>query len=71
MVRKYKTNELINFLRKEGDLKLSETAIKILEKEEITGRAFLKITEEKLRSYGMPGGLQTLLTSLRNLASVN
>ena len=56
MVRKYKTNELINFLRKEEDLELSETAIKILEKEEITGRAFLKITEEKLRSYGMPGG---------------
>ena len=71
MVRKYKTKELIDFLRKEEDLELSETAIKILEKEEITGRAFLKITEEKLRSYGMPGGLQTLLTSLRNLASVN
>jgi hypothetical protein len=71
VVRKYKTKELIDFLRKEEDLELSEKIFEILEKEEITGRAFLKITEEKLRSYGMPGGLQTLLTSLRNLASVN
>jgi hypothetical protein len=56
VVRKYKTKELIDFLCKEEDLELSETAIKILEKEEITGRAFLKITKEELRSYGMPGG---------------
>jgi hypothetical protein len=53
VVRKYKTKELIDFLSKEEDLELSETAIKILEKEEITGRAFLKITEEKLRSIGL------------------
>ncbi|CAG8820232.1 3821_t:CDS:2, partial [Gigaspora margarita] len=38
---------------KEEDLDLSETAIKILEKEEINGRDFLKISEEKLRSIGM------------------
>ena len=55
-IKKYKAKELIDFLRKEEDLELSETAIKILEKEEITGRAFLKITKEELRSYGMPGG---------------
>jgi hypothetical protein len=47
-IKKYKTKELIDFLRKEEDLELSETAIKILEKEEVNGRA-------KLRSYGMPG----------------
>ena len=40
-------------MSKEEDLELSETVIKILEKEEITGRAFLKITEEKLRSIGL------------------
>src|SRR4051794_35675771 len=55
-VKKYKTKELIDFLRKEEDLELSETAIKILEKEEVNGRDFLKVTEEKLRSYGMAGG---------------
>jgi len=42
-------------------LELSETAIKILEKEEVNGHAFLKIIEEKLRSYGMPGGPATNL----------
>src|SRR4051794_35742591 len=56
VVRKYKTNELINFLRKEEDLVLDDDDLKIIEKEKITGRAFLKITEEKLRSYGMAGG---------------
>ncbi|RGB37321.1 hypothetical protein C1646_757095 [Rhizophagus diaphanus] len=55
-IKKYKTKELIDFLRKEEDLELSETAIKILEKEEVNGRDFLKVTEEKLRSYGMAGG---------------
>src|SRR3954447_10927411 len=55
-IKKYKTKELIDFLRKEEDLELSETAIKILEKEEVNGRDFLKVTEEKLRSYGMPEG---------------
>ncbi|KAF0470268.1 hypothetical protein F8M41_025408 [Gigaspora margarita] len=56
VVKRWKTKELIDFLRKEEDLDLSETAIKILEKEEINGRAFLKITKEELRDYGMPGG---------------
>jgi hypothetical protein len=60
-IKKYDTEELINFLRKEEDLKLSETAIKILEKEEIIGRAFLKLTEEKLRSIGLGLGPATVL----------
>ncbi|GBB92672.1 hypothetical protein RclHR1_02040034 [Rhizophagus clarus] len=45
----------------EEDLELSETAIKILEKEEVNGRDFLKVTEEKLHSYGMAGGYATRL----------
>jgi hypothetical protein len=55
-IKKYKTAELIDFLRKEEDLGLSEEALKILENEEVNGRAFINITEEKLRSYGMKGG---------------
>src|SRR6185369_13334625 len=55
-IKKYETKELIDFLRKKEDLKLSEKVFGILEKEEVNGPAFLKITEEKLRSYGMPGG---------------
>ncbi|RIA91009.1 hypothetical protein C1645_822583 [Glomus cerebriforme] len=52
-IKKYDTRTLISFLRRH-ELELNETAIKILEKEELTGRAFLKTTEEKLCSYGMP-----------------
>jgi hypothetical protein len=53
VVRKYKTKELIDFLSKEEDLELDDDDLKIIEKEKITGRAFLKITEEKLRSIGL------------------
>ncbi|CAG8738919.1 16948_t:CDS:2, partial [Gigaspora rosea] len=56
VVKRWKMKELIDFLRKEEDLDLSETAIKILKKEEINGCDFLKITKEELRSYGIPGG---------------
>jgi hypothetical protein len=40
------------------DFGLSETAIKILETQEVNGRAFLKLTEEKLirHPYNLPGG---------------
>ena len=55
-IKKYKTKELIDFLRKEEDLGLSEEALKILENEEVNGRDFLKVTEEKLCSYRMVGG---------------
>ena len=40
-------------MRKEEDLVLDDDDLKIIEKEKITGRAFLKITEEKLRSIGL------------------
>src|ERR1044072_4576178 len=55
-IKKYKTKELIDFLRKEEDLELEPEDYDIIEKERINGRAFLNITEEKLRSYGMKGG---------------
>ncbi|RHZ77399.1 hypothetical protein Glove_180g51 [Diversispora epigaea] len=63
IVQKLKSKELITFLQKEDHsyLDLSEKAIGILRSEEINGRDFLKITEEKLRSYGMPGGPATRL----------
>ena len=56
MVRKLDTENLIEFLRGEEDLQLNETHFEILRNEEIAGRDFLKVTEEKLRSYGMKGG---------------
>src|SRR5436309_13212131 len=50
VVRKYKTSELINFLRKEEDLELDDDDLEIIRKQKVNGRDFLKITEEKLRS---------------------
>src|SRR2546429_8260795 len=55
-IKKYKTKELIDFLRKEEDLELSEKVFEILEKQEVNGRDFLKTTKEEFLSYGMPGG---------------
>ena len=60
-IKKYKIKALIEYLRKEGDLELSEKVFEILEKQEVNGRDFLKITEEKLEKWGMPGGPATRL----------
>src|SRR6266480_2094740 len=54
-VKKYKTKELIDFLKSQ-DLELSETAIKILETQEVNGRDFFDLTQEELERWGMPGG---------------
>ena|SRR6266545_3792399 len=51
-IKKYDTEKLISFLQ-EQDLGLSETAIKILEKEEIDDCAFLKLTKDEFRSIGL------------------
>src|SRR5215208_2866800 len=60
-IKKYKTKELIDFLHKEEDLELSEKVFEILEKQEVNGRDFLKITEKKLEKWDMPGGPATRL----------
>src|ERR1044071_10392598 len=60
-IKKYKTKELIDFLRKEEDLELEEEDLEIICKQRVNGRDFLKVTEEKLRSYGMAGGPATRL----------
>src|SRR5436190_991755 len=59
-IKKYDTAKLIEYLRGQG-LGLSETAIKILEEEEITGRTFFKITKEELERHGMKLGPATAL----------
>ena len=55
-IKKYKTKELIYFLRKEDYLKLEEEDLEILRKQRINGRTFFKITKEELEKWGMPGG---------------
>jgi hypothetical protein len=55
-VKKYDTAKLIEYLQGQKNLELSETAVKILEKEEITGQDFFDLTEEKLEKWKMSGG---------------
>src|SRR5215212_6005048 len=55
-IKKYDTAKLIEFLQGQENLGLNEPAIEILENEEINGRAFINITKEELRDYGMKGG---------------
>ncbi|GET03403.1 hypothetical protein GLOIN_2v1511347 [Rhizophagus clarus] len=77
VVKDFNTEELIDYLGRK-DLKLKESHFKILRKEEITGRSFLKLTEEKLERYGMKGGPATVLVEfieslgqkLRNYSSL-
>ena len=77
VVKDFNTEELIDYLGRK-DLKLDEDDIKILRKEKIAGRSFLKLTEEKFRSIGFALGPATRLTKfieslsqkLRNYSSL-
>src|ERR1043165_9278344 len=55
-IKKYKTEALIEYLRKEEDLGLDDDDLEIFRKQKIMGRDFLKTTKEEFLSYGMPGG---------------
>ncbi|PKK71743.1 hypothetical protein RhiirC2_848926 [Rhizophagus irregularis] len=50
------TAELIEYLRKEEDLGLDDDDLEIIRKEKVDGRAFLKLTKQDFRDYGMKGG---------------
>src|SRR6266496_623049 len=77
VVKDFNTEKLINYLGRK-DLKLDEDDIKILRKEKIAGRSFLRLTKEKLERYGMKGGPATVLVEfieglsqkLRNYSSL-
>ncbi|RHZ74994.1 hypothetical protein Glove_218g34 [Diversispora epigaea] len=60
-VRKYKTNELIDFLRKEEDLVLDEDDLEIFRKQKVTGREFFKMTKQDFIENGMMWGPATRL----------
>jgi hypothetical protein len=55
-IKKYKTEALIEYLRKEEDLDLEEEDFEIIRKQRVNGRDFLKTTKEEFLSYGMPSG---------------
>ena len=63
VVKDFNTEELIEYLKRK-DLKLDKDDTKILRKEKITGRNFLKLIEEKLERYEIKGGPATRLESL-------
>ncbi|GES83080.1 hypothetical protein GLOIN_2v1838494 [Rhizophagus clarus] len=52
-IKKYNTTELIDFLRREEDLGLSEKALEILETQEVNGRAFLKTSKEEFQGLSL------------------
>ncbi|GES83784.1 hypothetical protein GLOIN_2v1783898 [Rhizophagus clarus] len=54
-IEKYKTDELIDFLRKQKKLDLDDDDLNIIHKEKINGRDFLKTTKQDFRDYGMGG----------------
>ena len=55
-IKKYDTAKLIEYLQGQKNLELSETAIKILEKEELNGGDFFDMTEEKYMQDGLARG---------------
>src|SRR5688572_16067975 len=55
-VKKYDTTKLIDFLRREKDLELSEKAFEILKTQEINGCAFLKTSKEEFQGLGLGFG---------------
>src|ERR1044072_6420639 len=55
-IKKYDTAKLIDFLRGEKDLGLSEKAFEILKTQEVNGRAFLKTSKEEFQGLGLGFG---------------
>jgi hypothetical protein len=60
-IKKYDTAKLIEYLRGEKDLGLSDKALEILETQEVNGRTFFKITKEEYMQDGMARGPATAL----------
>src|SRR4051812_31243542 len=59
-IKKYDMVKLIEYLQ-EQDLGLSESALKILENEEVNGRTFFKITKKELERHEMKLGFAIAL----------
>ena len=50
-IKKYKTEALIEYLRKEEDLGLDDDDLEIFRKQKVNGRTFFKITKEELERH--------------------
>ena len=62
-IKKYKTEALIKYLRKEEDLDLDDDDFEIIRKQKVNGRTFFKITKEELERHGMKLGPATALVN--------
>ncbi|RHZ76804.1 hypothetical protein Glove_192g30 [Diversispora epigaea] len=64
-IRKYKTEELIDYLQRQ-DLDLKESYFKIFRQKEISGFDFLETTKEEFCNYGLKAGPAKRLTEFIN-----
>ena len=62
-IKKYDMTKLIDFLRREKDLRLSEKTFKILKIQEVNGYTFFKITKEEYIQDDMARGPATALVN--------
>src|SRR5205814_10574873 len=60
-IKKYKTEALIEYLRKEEDLGLDDDDLEIFRKRKIAGRAFLKMDKQDFRDSGFEIGTAVVL----------
>lgn len=65
-IKGYNTNVLVEFIRKQK-ININDDALKIIYDEQIAGLDFIKLTEQKLRSYGMKGGPSTRISDIVDL----
>ncbi|CAB4423855.1 unnamed protein product [Rhizophagus irregularis] len=65
-IKKYKTESLIEYLRKEEDLDLDDDNLKIFRKQKIMGRNFLKMSKKEFECYRvLQKSSQTSLRSVK------
>ncbi|CAG8446125.1 8313_t:CDS:2 [Ambispora leptoticha] len=65
-IRNLTTKKFIEFLQKKEALELIDEDFNVISRERINGLDFFKLTEEKLRSYGMKGGPATRIAEFAN-----
>ncbi|RHZ86731.1 hypothetical protein Glove_46g160 [Diversispora epigaea] len=63
IIKKYKIDEFINFLRKEEDLGFDDNDLEILYKQKVDGYNFFKLTKEEYMQIGLKFGPATRLVN--------
>ena len=67
-VKRFNTEKLIEFLSKE--IQLDKDDLNIIRKKKVSGRAFIKLTEDKLEEWGIAdGSVLTIVDFVEELRS--